>query len=71
MFEYALVFGNTGEIAMQAWTPARFRRRAVKEMAEELSVQGILISFRQGELPETVWEANPFLYQTSDLESGF
>lgn len=60
MFEYALVFGNTGEIAMQAWTPAQFAE-AVKEMAEELSVQGILISFRQGELPETVWEANPFL----------
>ena len=40
MFEYALVFENTGEIIMQTWNPSMFAEM-VKEMAEELSVQGI------------------------------
>lgn len=60
MFEYALVFEDTGETVMQTWSPIQFAE-AVKEMAEELSVQGIPVSFIQGELPEAVWEANPFL----------
>lgn len=60
MFEYALVFENTGETIMQTWNPSMFAEM-VKEMAEELSVQGIPVSFSQGELPEAVWKANPFL----------
>ena len=60
MFEYALVFENTGETIMQTWNPSMFAEM-VKEMAEELSVQGIPVSFSQGELPEAIWKANPFL----------
>ena len=45
---------------MQTWNPSMFAEM-VKEMAEELSVQGIPVSFSQGELPEAIWKANPFL----------
>ena len=44
----------------------------VKEMAEELSVQGIPVSFSQGELPEADMESKSLSDQlASDLESWF
>lgn len=60
MFEYALVFENPGETAMQDYSAGELLAE-IREQAEYLSLQGMAVAFLPEKMEEKQWKANPFL----------
>lgn len=62
MFEYALVFENPGETAMQDYSLREFAGE-LQEQLEYLELQGFSVEYvRKGDADDR-WKANPFLIQ--------
>lgn len=62
MFEYALVFDNPGETAMQDYSLREFGGE-LQEQLEYLELQGFPVEYIRKEVGDERWKANPFLMQ--------